>query len=138
MEEWIVIGVLSTLVGVIGFFIGRVFQPKQNALRQTAQWWKDEVDSLRQEVKRYRARASYYQKGAVPSELGSIADPGQLINAVIDNLPANYRMMLAPFKSKIIEMLKEEPELAQHIPALIQRFLGNKPEEQNVIPNDSL
>src|SRR5262245_37095205 len=109
MEDYI-IGLLSALVGAVAFMVGRVFQPKQQALRQTAQRRKEEVDSLRAEVKRYRAKASYYQKGAVPSELGNLSEPDKLVEGIIENLPANYRMMLGPMKGEIVKLAKENPE----------------------------
>ncbi|MCI0527888.1 MAG: hypothetical protein L0Y56_10670, partial [Nitrospira sp.] len=113
-----------------GFMIGQRLQPKNDALKRSAQWWKEEVDNMRKEVNRYRSKANYYMKGAVPSELGNISEPDKLVEGILENLPANYRLMLAPFRDQIKAMAKDNPEFLQMAPALIQKILGRTEDVQ--------
>lgn len=129
MEDW-TIGVLSVLLGVVGFFVGQRLSHKNETLAKQARWYEDELGNMRAEIKRYRAKASYYQKGAVPSELANQDSPEGLIDGILASLPQNLRPMVTPFRAEILKHAKENPEVVEGIIQAVKQKLGGKEQQQ--------
>lgn len=137
MEDYL-IGVLGGLLGFIGFFIGQRLSGKNETLAKQSRWYEEELQNMRTEVKRYRARASYFQKGAVPSELADAGSTSQLIEGIFQALPPNLRQLAAPFKATAIEYAEKNPEVVEQIKKGVLQKLGQGEGEAATQQIDSL
>lgn len=128
MEDMIA-AVLSTLIGVVGFFLGQRLQHKNKTLAAQSRWYEEELANMRTEIKRYRAKAAYFAKGAVTAEIADAGSPSALIDAVLGALPPNFRQMVAPFRQSIIKHAEENPELVRQITEVVkEKVTGIKKE----------
>ena len=126
MEDYL-IGVFVALSGVVAFMVGQRLSHKNETLTKQARWYEEELDNMRTEVKRYRAKASYYAKGAVPSELGNAGDASQLIDGILGALPPNFRTMIAPWRSAIMDYANQHPEMVGQVVETIKtKMIGGK------------
>lgn len=125
MEDFIIV-LLSALSGTVAFFVGQRLSGKNKTLIAQAKWYEDELANMRSEIKRYRAKASYYMKGAVPSELAVEGNGASLVEGIISALPQNFRSILMPFKGEIMKAVADNPQMVEQITGIIKSKLqGN-------------
>lgn len=123
MEDWLIF-VLSALFGVTAFLIGIMKSGKNKTLAEQAKWYMNELEIMRTEIKRYRSKAAYYQKGAIPSELATEGNPSALVEGIISALPQNFRAMIMPFKGEIMKAVKDNPDMVNQLTGIIKQKLS--------------
>lgn len=138
MED-LFVGVLLPLVGALCWMVGRQMSPKNKTLAQTMKWYEDELGNMRTEVNRYRSKASYYAKGAVPSELVNVSGASALVDGIISALPPNWRRLAQQWKTPLIQYMEANPEVVSSMLEKIKGMVGGSSKgEQAAIADDAV
>lgn len=126
--EYYVGALLGGLAGLCGFIVGQRLAPKNKTTRAMQEYYEDAIGTLRRDLKSLRGKVSYYQKGAIPSDLASMSSdaPEALVDGIIQALPANWRSIVAGFKPQILAEMKKDPQAAAHIIEVIKAKVGGQ------------
>lgn len=136
MEDLLTL-VIGVLTGFVGFYVGQRIAPKNKQLSETIRFYEDTMTGLRTELKRWKGKAGYYMKGAIPSELATTSTTAGLVEGVFNSLPPNLRGLAEPFKATAIKYAEENPEVVENLKNSIMQKLGQAKEQENA-PIDSL
>lgn len=116
--------VLGALTGFSGFYIGQRIAPKNKQLSETIRFYEDTMTGLRTELRRWKAKAGYYMKGAIPTELATTSTTAGLVEGIFNSLPPNLRGLAEPFKATAIKYAEENPEVVENLKNTVMQKLG--------------
>lgn len=139
--EFYVGALLGVLTGLIGLLVGSRWHPKNKTQRDMQEFYERSIAVLKAEVKAMRSKVSYYQKGAIPRELGSTTgeDPAALVDGIMQALPPNWRSILATFRPQIVAEMKNNPEATSAVIATLKAKLGGQGKEgQEAVSPDAI
>lgn len=128
------VGVLLALSGALAFVLGRQMSPKNQTLANTAKWYESELANARTEINRYRSKAAYYQKGAVPSELGTVTDASGIIRGIIQALPPNLRDLARGWEKPLTTWMEANPQALGEVIQAVKGKIGGAQAEQGPQP----
>lgn len=139
--ELYAVALFGALAGIIGLLVGQRMAPKSRTAREMQDFYERSIDTLKKDIKSLRAKVSYYQKGAIPSDLASsdANNPEALIDAVFGALPSNWRPILQQFKPQIVAEMKKDPEAVKNIIEVIKTKVGTSDKQQaQEAPNEAI
>lgn len=124
--DFTTVALAAGLAGLAGVFFGIRLQPKNKTQRELQDYYETALATLKRDVKSLRAKAAYYQKGAIPSDLANASDaaPEALVDGIIAALPANWRSIVSTFRPQIVEEMKRDPQATKQIIEVIKSKVG--------------